>query len=229
MKESTDNVWERFARVDAEHYILTDRRDYATPEARAFFAESGEREAQALLAETEPWLGGTARAVEIGCGVGRLAIPVAAHFDEVRAVDVAPTMLEKLRANCREAGVSNVLPFLAGDAWEEAPADLVYSRLVFQHLPDGHEIETYLRRLALSLRAGGVASLQFDTRPTTLAYRLRNALPDRALPRDWRRGIRRIRRSRETLLELFERVGLAIEAETGSASAENVFILRRAR
>jgi SAM-dependent methyltransferase len=229
MNESTDNVWERFARADAEHYILTDRREYATPEGRAFFVESGRRDAQALLAETAQWRSRSERAVEIGCGVGRLAIPMAAEFDEVRAVDVAPTMLEKLAANCREAGVSNVLPFLAGDAWDDTPADLVYSRLVFQHIVDSDEIRRYVQRVGRCLREDGVASLHFDTRRKTSAYRLRNRLPERALPRDWRRGIRRIRRSRETLLDLFAGAGLAVAAEAGAGTAENVFVLTRAR
>ena len=227
MNESTDNAWERFARADAEHYILTDRPKYATSEDRVFFAESGRREAQALIAETAPWRSGSARALEIGCGVGRVAIPIAAHFAEVRAVDVSPTMLEKLRRNCRDANAANVRAYLPNEPWDDAPADLAYSRLVFQHIPNADVIARYLERIGRCLSPDGVASLQFDTRPATFGSRVRNRLPDRVLPRDWRRGIRRIRRSRDDVLELLEGAGLEVLAESGARTSLNVFIVAR--
>ena len=37
------------------------------------------------------------RALDFGCGVGRLTQPLADHFEEVRGVDVSPVMLEQAR------------------------------------------------------------------------------------------------------------------------------------
>ena len=48
----------------------------------------------ALLAE----LGGGGRALELGIGTGRIAIPLAAQGVEVHGIDSSPAMLERLRA-----------------------------------------------------------------------------------------------------------------------------------
>jgi SAM-dependent methyltransferase len=40
------------------------------------------------------------RALEIGCGIGRLTPAIAAHADGVHAIDMTPAMLEQARAAC---------------------------------------------------------------------------------------------------------------------------------
>lgn len=224
----TKNVWEDFARRNAEYYILTERRDYGDPEARALFFDSGRRDFELVLGAATAWLHGRGAAVEIGCGVGRLTIPAAREFSRVVAVDVSPTMLSKLRENCRAAGVTNVETFLAAEPWDEhAAADLVFSRLVFQHIEELEEIRRYVERIARCLRPDGAAYLQFDTRRRTLGYAVRNRLPDRLLLRQWRRGIRRIRRSRETLIDLFSASRLAVVDELGRGTEDHVFIVKQ--
>jgi SAM-dependent methyltransferase len=224
----TDNRWERFAQVDAEYYVLTDIGREPDEEARREFFASGEAEADRILARCEPHLGGHDVAIEIGCGVGRVAIPVSRRFGRVVGVDVAPTMLAKLRENAAKAGAV-VEPTLAADSWDEPErADLVYSVLVFQHLPALAAIAAYVHRLAQALKPTGIGYLQFDTRPATLGYHARNVLPDAVLPRRWRRGLRRIRRSATTLRGLFREAELEVLSEAGPDSEEHVFIVRRA-
>jgi cyclopropane fatty-acyl-phospholipid synthase-like methyltransferase len=93
--------------------------------------------------------------VEIGCGIGRLAVPMARRFDEVVAVDIAPTMLDKLAEHARAAGVDNVHGFLDGQPWyARGPADLVYSLVAFQHIENWLEIVRYVARIAACLAPG---------------------------------------------------------------------------
>ncbi|WP_410668077.1 class I SAM-dependent methyltransferase [Amycolatopsis sp. cmx-4-68] len=40
------------------------------------------------------------RALEIGCGIGRLTPTIAAHADRVHAIDMTPAMLDQARASC---------------------------------------------------------------------------------------------------------------------------------
>jgi SAM-dependent methyltransferase len=223
----TDDRWEHFAQVDAEYYVLTDIGREPDEEGRWKFFASGEAEADRILTRCEPHLGGRDLAIEIGCGVGRVAIPISRNFGRVLGVDVAPTMLGKLRENAAKAGAL-VEPVLAADSWDEPErADLAYSVLVFQHLPAFAEIAAYVHRVAQALKPTGIGYLQFDTRPATLAYRARNVLPDAVLPRRWRRGLRRIRRSAASLRELFREAELKILAEAAPDSEEHVFIVRR--
>jgi 2-polyprenyl-3-methyl-5-hydroxy-6-metoxy-1,4-benzoquinol methylase len=178
-RPSTDELWERFAREDAEFFILTED----DVDADRFF-ELGESDAARVLAVAEPWLRAFGTAVEIGCGVGRLAVPMAGHFERVVALDVSQTMLEKCRVNCEARGVRNVETLDAAAAdFGMFDADLVFSHLVLQHIEDFAVIERYIALIRSWLGDGGVASLQFDTRPATVGYQLRGAVPDPLLPR----------------------------------------------
>jgi SAM-dependent methyltransferase len=222
------NRWEAFAREDAELYILGRSVPDGDAQAAHDFFESGRGTTTWMLDEVGDDLPGRDHALEIGCGVGRLVIPMTEHFSKVIGVDVAPTMLQKLSANCERFGIDNAEPMLADDSWERGgEADFVYSWLVFQHIADFGLIESTVQRLAGALKAGGVALLQFDTRRPTAVYRARNTLPDALLPRPWRRGIRRIRRRPSQLASLFEAAGLQLGRELGPQTEEHVFILRK--
>ncbi len=222
------NRWEAFAREHAEYYVLTGIGRSAGPAAIEQFFESGREAAAAVMRDVADLLPGHELVVEFGCGVGRLLIPMARHFDRLVGVDIAPTMIEKLNANCRRFDVQNVTGVLADEPWERScSADLIYSWLVFQHIEDIGIIEDALSRLAAALQPRGVALLQFDTRPRSPASRLRNALPDILLPRPWRRGIRRIRRSPDVLAKILEDAGFEGVREEGKGTEEHVFVLRK--
>lgn len=222
------NRWEKFAQEDAEYFIWTDLDRKGGPEAIEAFFESGRRAAQRLLDFAGEGLSGHDRSLEIGCGVGRLTLAMAERFGEARGVDIAPTMLRKLNDNAAARERPNVRGYLTTENWDEAESvDFAYSWLVFQHIEDFSIIESYLRRIARTLKPSGVACLQFDTRPRGLAYRVRFALPAFLLPRNWRHGIRRIRRDPDQLRVAFARSGLRIEAEQAADSDVHLFRLRR--
>jgi SAM-dependent methyltransferase len=221
----TVNGWERFAQENAEFFI------WGKGTAEEFFS-SGREDAAMIFESAAPILRRQSRwgrAVEIGAGTGRLALPMAVGFREVVAVDVSPTMLETLRTNASRAAVDNVRTSLITERWDEAgSADFVYSWTVFQHLESWAEIEDIVGRIALALAPGGAAGLQFDTRPTTLAYRLRAAFPDPLLPKVWRKSIRRIRRRAADLDKLFDRAGLVVSSESQRGTPLHLYILVRA-
>jgi len=222
------NRWEEFARENAEHYVWTEHRDYADPRAMEAFLEAGRREVEEIMAVAGDRLAHRRTALEIGCGVGRLTLQAARRFEHVFALDVSPTMLRRLGEYCESNGVTNVTPVLSTD-WQPGDfhADLVYSRLVFQHLEPFDEIDRYVTGTAACLEDGGVAYLQFDTRPPTLGYQIKMVAPDWALPAKWRRGIRRIRRPPDMLRALFGRTGLSVIDELRPRSADHVFVLGR--
>jgi len=218
----TDQDWEQFARDNPLYYIRTDYRG-----SEDEFWGSGRRDAEHILASVRKLVHTWDRVVEIGCGFGRILVPMASYYRQCVGVDISDCMLAGLRESAEGFGVADrVDPCHAESDWDKAKADLVYSLIVFQHIEDLRVIEQYVARIAGCIEGRGVAYLQFDTRPATLAYRLRNSLPDFLLPRSWRRGIRRIRRSRADLARLFGKHGLSVVREEGADTEYHVFILR---
>jgi SAM-dependent methyltransferase len=99
--------------------------------------------------------------VDLGCGTGQFALAVASLCRRVVAVDVSPLMRETLRRKRDEADMENVeianAGFLTYDHAED-PADIVYSRYAFHHLPDFWKVMA-LRRIRAMLRPGGIFRL----------------------------------------------------------------------
>jgi SAM-dependent methyltransferase len=105
------------------------------------------------------------RALDFGCGVGRVTQPLCRYFDAVVGVDIAPAMIELAgrfnRFPQRCTYVLNTQDALA--AFETASFDFVYSRLVFQHMRP-ELTERYLAEFFRVLRAGGLAAFQIPGR-----------------------------------------------------------------
>lgn len=214
--------WEGFAKTNPEFYIWTDVAHGDD------FAASGRRDAERILALCEPHLKGREVVLEIGCGMGRLLLPMAERFERAVGVDISATMLGHLKERCAAAGVGNVTGALTEDAWDREPVlDLAYSHIVFQHIGNWGDISDYFRRVAGALAPGGVFYAQFDTRPQTLAYRVKTALPDFLLPTTMRRGVRRIRRTVAEIEQLAKANGLRTVSRTGEGSTDTAFVFVR--
>lgn len=222
---SDPSPWERFAREDAEYYIWTrEGIDFSSPEGKRLFAESGVQDAAMILRTGSP--AGRRAALEIGCGVGRLSLPMSQHFEHLTAVDISPSMLAQLEQRCAESNVENIRPVEAAGKWDDRKYDFVYSWIVFQHIEDPRVLEEYFQRIATSLAVDGIFFAHVDTRSRTPLYHLRNAAPDWMLPRPWRRGIRRIRRAPESVMEMVCGAGLAVASEVGAGTGDHILLLR---
>jgi SAM-dependent methyltransferase len=154
--------WESIARTDPYWGVVTDesyRKTNLTEEARArFFAQGEEAVAGRLkvLANRFKCPSQLGTTLEFGCGVGRLLLPLARRTRRMIGVDVSPTMLKHCAENARNAGLDNVelVSDLALVDLKQGAPDLVFSHVVFQHIPP----EVGVRCLAILLellRPGG--------------------------------------------------------------------------
>ncbi len=115
-------------------------------------------------------LGPSSRVVDLGAGTGQFAIPAAARFGQVTAVDVSPAMLAALREKAAAAGLANldcVHAGFLGYSHAGPPADGVYTRNALHQIPDFFKALA-LHRIAGMLRPGGVLRLRdlvFDFEP----------------------------------------------------------------
>ncbi len=138
---STDEAWKKWGREDPYYGVLSHDRFRANVigEHRNEFFDSGRATVDHVLAQHEQQFGPSrrSRALDHGCGVGRLSLPLAHHFDEVVALDVSPDMLSEGAANAAEAGLTNIRFAAADDGLKHAPGtfDFVMSLMVLQHIP----------------------------------------------------------------------------------------------
>jgi SAM-dependent methyltransferase len=98
-------------------------------------------------------------ALEIGCGIGRIARWMAADFREYIGVDVSPEMIRKATSY----GIPNAtFQAVSGADLRGVPTgsvDFVFSFAVFQHVPDQAVIFNYFAETARVLRHGGIFRL----------------------------------------------------------------------
>ena len=163
---SSDRAWQQWGEQDPYFAVLTDaalRRERLTPEALDAFFRSGETHVRGVLDEIRRHLDpafAPRRALDFGCGVGRLLLPLAGSAGEAVGVDVAPGMLEEARRLAGTRAVGNVTLVESDDTLSGVSGsfDLVHSFLVLQHIPV-HRGERLIARLLELVGPGGVAAL----------------------------------------------------------------------
>ncbi len=98
--------------------------------ARERFYASGEEDIARILSYFDADIGArpAGRALDFGCGVGRLTRAIAGVMDQVVGYDVAPSMIALAR-DVVPANVALTTDFPAG------PFDWINSYIVFQHIP----------------------------------------------------------------------------------------------
>ena len=164
--------WDARARENAFHYIASSRRDWTAEE---FFATGREVVLEFIVRDLDAVAQGRRlrrmRALEIGCGAGRITRALAELFGEVHGVDVSGEMIERgreLLADVPNAHLhhgSGVDLAVLGDL----EFDFAFSFIVFQHIPSREVIANYVRETARRLRPGGVFKFQVQGYPVEAA------------------------------------------------------------
>ena len=183
--ERLRRVWNELGADDPLWAILShpDKRG-GRWDADEFF-HAGETEIAAIEAMCAPLArpAHRRRAVDFGCGVGRLTRALAAHYAEVIGVDIAASMIaqaSELNAHVANARfVENTQARL--DFLESGSVDFIYSTITLHHSPPPLQ-RAYIGEFARVLAADGVAVFQIASGYSRdwrgFAYRV---LPNRLL------------------------------------------------
>jgi SAM-dependent methyltransferase len=104
------------------------------------------------------------RALDFGCGAGRLAQAMARRFDQVDGVDIAPSMVALARRHNRHRKTCRYHLNASTDlrAFGDAAFTFVYTMLVLQHLPP-ELAKSYLREFVRVLAPGGLLVFQLPS------------------------------------------------------------------
>jgi SAM-dependent methyltransferase len=160
--------WEELAQVDPLWSILSAREGRGGRwQLEAFFA-SGESEIDEALAA--PAAAGRPhrheRALDFGCGVGRVTRALADRFAECYGVDISSRMIELAQdLNADRPSCSFLLNDRADlSQFESGSFDLVYSTLVLQHLPRPSIALGYISEFLRVVRPDGLVFFQIPHR-----------------------------------------------------------------
>jgi ubiquinone/menaquinone biosynthesis C-methylase UbiE len=191
--EEVRKVYERWGREDPLYAVLTCKGREGNRWDPAEFFATGQAEIHGVLAYADSMGAPLARgrALDFGCGVGRLSQALADHFQEVVGVDIASTMVDRARTFNRHGARVDYRVNTAPDLrlLDDATFDLVYSSITLQHVPPENQAR-YITEFLRVLRPGGLAIFQVQNgpwiRPGSLRERL-YTLRRRHLRRLWRR------------------------------------------
>ncbi|WP_137680779.1 class I SAM-dependent methyltransferase [Aurantiacibacter suaedae] len=183
MADSDEN-WRIWGERDPYYAVLTDPRFRSDriDENRHLFFESGRGFVNHWLAELERHFGALPRerALDFGCGVGRLTIPLSEQFGSVVGLDVSEAMLDEARRNSDGRQIDYLL---SDDALSrvEGSFDFVNSCIVFQHIPVARGM-VILSQLLDRIRVGGGCLIHFSTKrhhgwKRELVYKIRHSVP----------------------------------------------------
>jgi len=185
----SDRDWERFGSTDPYFAVLTapEFHGQVSGVERAKFFQSGVEHIANMFSIIHQRLDPSfapERALDFGCGVGRLLIPLAERCREVTGMDISPSMLAESRRNCDAAGATGVRLLRSDDSLSalDGEFDFIHTYIVLQHIPVERG-EKVIRGLTQRLAPNGIAMFQVpytggrDRLLSKLLYWTRMAIP----------------------------------------------------
>lgn len=161
--DDADKSWEYYGKHDPYYGVLTAqqyRAENMTEEAKEAFFETGRKYIDDVFVTVRRHLDphfNPQRALDFGCGVGRLVIPLASVCKDVTGVDVSDSMILEAQKNINQQGLTNISLVKSDDTLSRVTGqfDFINSYLVFQHIPPRRG-EQIFQQLISRLKDGGV-------------------------------------------------------------------------
>jgi SAM-dependent methyltransferase len=160
--------WEELAGLDPKWAIVSDPKKRGGAWKEGEFFESGEQAVKIALgriSESEGKLN-FGKALDFGCGIGRLSRALSKRFKRVYGVDVSPKMIAEARklnkGNKRLEFIHNERDDLL--VFESRSLDFIYSEITLQHIPEIESIENYIKEFVRILKPRGILYFQLPSR-----------------------------------------------------------------
>lgn len=173
--------WDTMGKENPLWAVLTDNAKWKTEE----FFLTGKKEIDILLQDiTQMKIRiKCRRALDFGCGVGRLSQALAKHFQSVAGVDISPSMIEAARSFNQYPDTCRYYCNIAADLslFPDNHFDFIYSTITLQHMEQALA-KNYLREFLRVMTPHGLLVFQIPHGPaSTLKGWIIRLLPSRLL------------------------------------------------
>lgn len=161
-------TWEQWATDDPLFAILSDPKKRGGKwDIGEFMAHTPELDSALELASKHRLLHGRSKALDLGCGVGRITQALADHYDEVVGVDISEAMIAQAAKLNRHG---DRCEYFSGDLsrFADSTFDLAFSVYVIQHIPRSMQGKV-LRELVRVVNPDGLVICQIAQPPRGLS------------------------------------------------------------
>ncbi|MGK7941496.1 MAG: class I SAM-dependent methyltransferase [Crocosphaera sp.] len=160
--------WDKFGQLDPFWAILTDNNKKGNKWKSDEFFQTGQREIEGLLNFIKD--SGIdlshKKALDFGCGAGRLTQALAPYFDEVYGVDISPSMLELAH---KYNSYGQKCQYYLNDQdnlklFQDNQFDFIYSNITLQHIKPIYS-HKYIQEFLRILSPQGLLIFQLPSEP----------------------------------------------------------------
>lgn len=235
MLDQIAREWRKFGETDPHWSVLVDEKFRAgsiDAHLDEFYHSGIEAVSMALkpLSRAGLPLDNLKKAMDFGCGVGRLTLALAGQIDRVVGVDISPPHLALARQRANQTGIVNAT-FEAISSIEDltrfSDFDLVISFIVLQHNPPPVMAALY-EGLLRALRIGGVAVIQIPTYISGQRFSVDEYLAEKQQPMEMNMLPQKV------AFEIIERTGCRVlevreDNGIGPMGVSQTFVVQRMR
>ena len=167
LSDNSDDSWRHYGKNDPYYGVFSAdefRGQKLNETTLKEFFDSGETQIEEILQSVRQHVNGQMAmdaALDFGCGVGRIVLPLAKRFGRATGIDISSDYRAEAQRNCDQRGRGNVsfaenLSSLlaAGQGF-----DFIHSSIVFNHIPWIRSAKIITEMFQL-LRPGGVIAIQ---------------------------------------------------------------------
>ncbi len=188
--------WDAFGRTDPLFAILTlEGKEGHRWNQDEFFA-SGRKEIGDLMNHVDSMNVPVPRqkALDFGCGVGRLTQSLGDHFSEVCGLDIAPSMIQLANKYNRHGDKCRYYVNQKDDlkAFDDDDFDLIYSNITLQHMAPRYS-QNYIQEFLRILSPKGLLVFQLPDAPATVQRRTLRQLSKSLTPKTLLTAYRKLR------------------------------------
>jgi len=166
--DAAKREWEDLAHVDPLWAILTEKSKQFGKWDREEFFVTGQAEIDALMSSNGFHSGDNGRALDFGCGVGRLSRALRSYFGDVHGVDISAEMV-RLARQWTPSCTFHVNPADHLKLFQTDFFDFIYSNIVLQHQASKEIAKAYITEFVRIIKPKGLIVFQIPYRQSLRA------------------------------------------------------------